>query len=310
MEKDVFDWFANRSDLRVYHCGMEKCRPCHAYGPSQRDHYLIHFVRSGRGVFRNGDRTHALSAGQAFLICPGRLVFYQADRDDPWDYVWIGFSGTRAESILLQAGLTAEDAVFGEPEAAAVAEVTPGITLRACFEAMAASIPMKAGRETHQLGLLYLLLAARMERGEGIRAVSDPADRQERYIRQATDYLGMNYSRRITVGDLAHRLGLDRSYLGALFREHTGLPPQQYLLRLRMEKAAALIAESDLPISAIARSVGYEDPLLFSRMFRKVKGQSPVGFRRVARGETLPPLKARNAAIERRTDSDLPASDP
>jgi AraC-like DNA-binding protein len=76
---------------------------------------------------------------------------------------------------------------------------------------------------------------------------------------------------------------LDRSYLGALFRERTGLPPQQHLLQLRMEKAAGLIVESDLPISTIARSVGYDDPLLFSRMFRKVKGESPLGFRRTAR---------------------------
>jgi AraC-like DNA-binding protein len=298
MEKDVLDWFANRSDLRVYHCGMEKCLPCHTYGPSQRDHFLIHFVRSGRGVFRNGDHTFSLTAGQAFLICPGRLAFYQADRDDPWDYVWIGFSGTRAESLLLQAGLSAQEAVFGEPDgestpdaaAPAAGLIVPRMTLRTCFEAIAASIPMKAGRETHQLGLLYLLLASRIERGEGIRSAGDPADRQERYVRQATDFLGMNYSHRVSVADLSRHLGLDRSYMGALFRAHTGLPPQQYLLRLRMEKAAALVVESDLAISTIARSVGYEDPLLFSRMFRKVKGQSPVGFRRVTRGEAPLPV--------------------
>ena len=137
------------------------------------------------------------------------------------------------------------------------------------------------------------MLAARMESGEGLRSAGDPSDRKDRYIRQATDFLGMNYSHRVSIADLARHLGLDRSYLGALFRARTGLSPQQYLLRLRMEKAAALVVESDLAISAIARSVGYEDPLLFSRMFHKVKGQSPVGFRRVARGEAPPPQPPR-----------------
>jgi len=162
------------------------------------------------------------------------------------------------------------------------------MTLRACFDGIADSLAMKDGRETHQLGLLYLLLASRMERSEGTRAAGDPSDRKDRYIRQATEFLAMNYSRRVSVADLSRHLGLDRSYLGGLFRARTGHSPQQYLLRLRMEKAAALVVESDLPIAAIARSVGYEDPLLFSRMFRKVKGQSPVGFRKVARGEAAP----------------------
>ena len=291
MEKDVLDWFTNRSDLRVYHSGMEKCLPCHTYGPSQRDHYLIHFVISGRGVFRSGETTYELTAGQGFLICPGRIAYYQADRIDPWHYAWIGFSGNQAESLLLQAGLSASEPILGKPDEAAAQgpdstredRIAPGASLRTIFLAIAEAASMKAGRETYQLGLLYLLLADGIERGPGLRSPADPADRQEGYVRQATDYMAMNYSRRVSVAEMARQLGLDRSYLGALFRERTGLPPQRHLLQLRMEKAAGLIVESDLPISTIARSVGYDDPLLFSRMFRKVKGESPLGFRRTAR---------------------------
>ena len=90
----------------------------------------------------------------------------------------------------------------------------------------------------------------------------------------------MNYARKISIADLAAHIGLDRSYFGQLFRQATGLAPRQYLLKLRMAKACQLMGHSDLPVSTIARSVGYDDPLLFSRMFRKEMGCSPSGHRK------------------------------
>ncbi len=77
----------------------------------------------------------------------------------------------------------------------------------------------------------------------------------------------MNYAHKISISGLAGRIGLDRSYFGQLFRDTTGLPPQQYLLQLRMAKACQLMRRSFLPIGTIAHSVGYDDPLLFSACF-------------------------------------------
>lgn len=74
-------------------------------------------------------------------------------------------------------------------------------------------------------------------------------------------------------------LKLDRKYLSALFKRTVGLPPQQYLLNFRIAKACELLAESSCTVGEIARSVGYQDPLLFSRMFKRVKGCSPKDYR-------------------------------
>jgi AraC-like DNA-binding protein len=63
------------------------------------------------------------------------------------------------------------------------------------------------------------------------------------------------------------------------FRAHTGLPPQQYITKFRMAHARELIATSQMSITDIARIVGYDNPLYFSRMFKKETGVSPRAYR-------------------------------
>ena len=60
-----------RPALTVRHCGQEACRPGHSYGPAVRDHYLVHLVLSGKGIYRYADTELSLGAGDGFLILPG-----------------------------------------------------------------------------------------------------------------------------------------------------------------------------------------------------------------------------------------------
>jgi YesN/AraC family two-component response regulator len=90
----------------------------------------------------------------------------------------------------------------------------------------------------------------------------------------------MNYSRKMTISELARSIGLDRSYLGSIFKEQLSTSLQNYLKNYRMDKACELMKNETLSIGDISRSVGYDDPLLFSKLFRKCKGVSPREYRR------------------------------
>lgn len=79
--------------------------------------------------------------------------------------------------------------------------------------------------------------------------------------------------------DLAATVTLDPAYLGRLFRKSTGLSPLDYLARLRAERAAALLANSDLPIARIGAEVGWPDPTYFARRFRTLSGLTPTEYR-------------------------------
>lgn len=271
-------------ELSVVHAGMEQCAPAHAFGPAVRDYYLIHFIFAGRGRFQGDGRTWLLSAGQGFLICPDQVTFYQADHQEPWHYVWIGFQGTRAAAYLHQAGLSPRSPILGSP-AQGISPVRAGdadlpMTPAGCFQLIAQALALRGGRELRLLALLHLLLSLLIEQNPEPPLAENQVGRREWYVRQAQDFLEMNYAQKITVGGLARHLGLDRSYFGLLFRQSAGQPPQQYLLHLRLAKACSLMARSSLSIAAVARSVGYDDPLLFSRMFRQVMGCSPSQYRK------------------------------
>ena len=86
-----------KGNLFVNCCGMSKTEPLHCFGPAIKPHYVIHFVLSGKGMFSIGNKEYLLEQGYGFVIPPDELTFYQADEQNPWTYVWIGFNGSMAE---------------------------------------------------------------------------------------------------------------------------------------------------------------------------------------------------------------------
>ncbi len=256
-------------DLDMVHCGSEICAPGHSFGPAVRDHWLIHFILEGSGVFVAEEQTHSLHAGDGFLICPNQITQYIADKETPWHYAWVGFQGARASSWLQQAGLTALNPVFS----------AAGNRVRYCFEEMVGTQNMKKGRELRQLGLLHLFLSELVESAPSSPAEKNSNTRKEAYVRQALDIFRMHYARPLRIASVAAQLGLDRSYFSEIFRVTIGQAPRDFLLCLRMEKATRFLENQSLTIGDVARSVGYEDPLLFSKLFRKTWGISPRQFR-------------------------------
>ena len=87
--------------------------------------------------------------------------------------------------------------------------------------------------------------------------------------------MNANYVHGITVKEVADLLGLDRSYFSAIFKEAIGIPPQKYLMKLRLEKAAELITVYNEKPSTAGFSVGYPDLYHFSKMFKQHFGVSP-----------------------------------
>jgi len=99
----------------------------------------------------------------------------------------------------------------------------------------------------------------------------------------------------ITVDALARRAGLSSSRLTHLFVTQLGTPPMRFVEQQRMRTAAQLLDLSSRSVAAVARAVGYEDPLYFSARFKRFAGRSPTAHRHrsaerpSARGSAEPP---------------------
>jgi len=251
--------------LLVYNVGFQKCQGNYGWGPGVRDHFLIHYVVSGKGIYENNGRTFVLEQGSAFLIAPEEVVYYRADGEAPWEYYWVGFSGPAAALLLAQTPFTRQDPVMypaaGERFRQALLEI---------YKARGTDYPSAV----RMAGYLQAALGLLMEpnRKQGPETLSQYAHRGAAYMQQ-------NYSRPIGVEEVARQSGVSRSCLYRAFQVEFGCAPSEYLTRYRLQRACQLLRYSSLPIGSVAASVGFEDRLYFSRAFRREKGCTPTAYR-------------------------------
>lgn len=229
--------------------GYERCERSHAFGPAVRTYYLLHYVADGRGVFRTSARTYHLSKGDIFVIRPYEQTYYEADADDPWEYIWIGFTADAPLPLTLADVITC-------PSAGKV------------FESMKRCRERHRGKTEFLCGKLWELLSVLM----------DMADDDTDYVDRALNLIHIEYVNGITVGAIAEQLRLDRSYLSVIFKRRLGVSPAEYLIDYRMRLAAELLVDKGMRISLTAASVGYTDVYTFSKAFKKHMGLSPRAF--------------------------------
>ena len=94
--------YTDNVELSIFNCGHEYCQPGHTWGPGVRDHYLIHLVVAGCGVYQVNGASYTLQEGDLFLAKPNQLITYAADETDPWEYYWVGFNGACANKLVQQ----------------------------------------------------------------------------------------------------------------------------------------------------------------------------------------------------------------
>ena len=258
------------TSLSVYNVGFQQCEPLYQWGPGIRDHYLIHYVVSGRGFYQIDEKKYTLNPGDTFLIYPHTKVTYFADKDLPWEYYWVGFWGSDASTILGATDFSPESPViYGDSFSDSIRDHIFKI-----YEARGND----AFHATAMTGRLYLTLA---------RFIKDSAHRPEinetsyTYVQKAIDYIHYHYSYPVSVDEVADYVGISRSQLFRAFKTHLSKSPKEYLTEFRIRQACTLLKHSSLSIGVIAASVGFDNGLYFSKVFNKVKGMSPTAYRNI-----------------------------
>lgn len=108
----------------------------------------------------------------------------------------------------------------------------------------------------------------------------DRHDTKTRKLGLILSYIKDHFDSDISRSDLADRFGITPEHVNLLFKKELGLTPGQVIMRTRIDYACNLLMDGALSISEIAYKVGYNDPLYFSRVFRKMMGVSPSKFYR------------------------------
>ena len=231
---------------------------------AMRDHYLIHLVVSGKGIFEVGGRTWEVSEGDLFFARPSQLIRYTADEQQPWEYSWVGFNGACAHKLAAQLPFTDDAPVHhtSDPDG-----------MRAALNNIYSSRGLQPQDEAAMVGYLYLFIAALMR--ETSAGKPHTASSSSQYVLNAIKYIQFNYSHDISIDDVAKSVGVSRSHLYRVFMLNVGKSPIDYLTEYRINEACKLLRAGNLSIAEVAVSVGFFDQFYFSRVFKRAKGVPP-----------------------------------
>lgn len=233
-------------DINPVQFGYESCECSHSFGPALRTHWLLHYVVSGKGCFKIEDRQYTVTAGNVFVIPPFVETYYEADKSEPWEYIWIGF--TKDDKIKVDF-----DDVMSIPYAHRI------------FEDMKKCSAMETGRTEFLCGKIWQLISL---------IYNKQNDRID-YVDKAVNIINAEYMSELSVQSIADRIGLERTYFSALFKNKMGISPKRFLLKTRMEQAAVFLKDYGYSVSLTALSVGYNDVYIFSKMFKRYFGVAP-----------------------------------
>jgi AraC-like DNA-binding protein len=276
MSEVLFHVFPSENfiDLGLYQYGWEHCDAGHSFGPATRNHYLFHYIISGTGILyaenSKGDTiSYSVKTGQGFMIFPGQICTYIADRDHPWEYVWLEFDGIHAKEVVDLSGLTQNQPIY---------RAEHKDTAQQMKEEMLYIVEHRDASSFHSIGHLYLFIDTFLRSCREAH-ISKCNTLKDFYIREAIFFIEQNFQNDITIENIADHCGLNRSYFGKIFHESMGTSPQSFLITYRMSKATELLRLTTLSIADIGNAVGYANPLHFSRAFKKVYSCSPRQWR-------------------------------
>lgn len=265
--------YEDSDDFYLYEVGRNKCEPLYSYEHFVKNRIILHFVIKGKGILRINNRVYDIHKHQIFLIPDNIRAFYQADAEDPWEYIWVHIGGPKIPTILKEAGLTPEHPVYTPRESAKE------------IEGLIMDLLKHYKRQYYCVGTLYRICDYMIKDSSALQ--EKEGNNTLLYVKNVINYIQLKYSEPIKIDNIAMSLGLNRSYLTRLFKEATGYSLQEYLLTYRMKMAAKMLTEDSASVAAVSSSVGYNDTFTFSKAFKRHFGCSPSDYRKMDR-PTLP----------------------
>ena len=214
-------------------------------------------------------QTYEIESGQGFLIFPKQITTYIADTEDPWEYTWLEFDGLIVKEALDLTDLSLDNPIYNAKSK---------YLSESMLNEMLYIVQHPNETHFHLIGHLFLFLDYLTRSSKSTRIVQT-SKMSDFYIKEAINFIEQNFQNDISIEEIAEVCGINRSYLGKIFKKSVGKSPQEFLMNYRMVKATELLKLTDLSIADIGKAVSYENQLHFSRAFKTVLGISPRHWR-------------------------------
>lgn len=259
----------------TYHLFTRPKLPTHR--PRGRLDYQILYIASGKAHFYFHGAEEIVSAGNMVLYRPKeeqRYYYYGADQTEVY---WVHFTGNNVKNILRKYGIADDVHVI---------HTGTSLEYKRLFLLMIQELKLcKEDYEEllvdylHELLIMIHRLTLAKPKSKNLFLSTEMDD--------AVQYFHENYNKQISIEEYAASHNMSVSWFIRNFKEYTNTTPAQYILSLRMSNARTLLETTSCNVSEISDIIGYENPLYFSRIFKKHFGMSPSEFRKQLRSDTI-----------------------
>lgn len=262
--------------LIVTSCGTYKLytRPkLPTWRPRGRRDFQLLYVAAGKAHFHFGNEEKIVSAGHMVLYRPKEPQKYEYYGNDETEVYWVHFTGGNVTNLLRSYGLTDDKKVF---------YCGSDLVYQQLFRAMIYELQMCKDSYQEMLEMYLRQIFIRLQRLFKTALKIDNAHVVE-VIDKATTFFNEHYNDPISIDEYVRETHVSTSWFIRNFKACTGFTPMQYILSKRIYNAEVLLRDTDYNIAEISRIVGYDNPLYFSRVFRKTKKMSPSEYRKYIR---------------------------
>ena len=240
------------------------------YRPSGNAYYQWIYCAAGEGTLVIKDRSYRVLPGVGMLLLSGEGYSLTQNTED-WTVHILSFTGTCTKEILLSLGF----------ETSGVYALTDESFFSQCIASVKNCKTIKKREQSPALSSLcydFLInLASHLSHVNQEHIVAD----NSMVIRVIT-YLESNYSKQITLEDVANHLHLSKEYLCAQFKRHTNTTIFSYLNKIRLGNAKVLFRQYPFDsVASIARRCGFDSPSYFGKLFLEETGVTPNTYRKL-----------------------------
>ncbi len=259
--------------LIVGSCGTYRLRTHErlpTWRPKGRIDYQLLYVASGKTVFYFNGEPKEVAAGHMVLFQPRQEQHYEYYAVDRPEVYWVHFTGSDVRNILRHYDIPLDKNVIYSGSSATYAYLFKEMiqemqTCRTGFE------------ELLEMYLRQIFLLIQRSWEERKPTVSSYLQEEIDYARK---YFNEHYNEDISIEEYAQSRGMSVSWFLRNFKQMTMKSPMQYILSIRINNAVSLLETTDYNVTEISTIVGYDNPLYFSRIFKKQKGVSPSDYRK------------------------------
>jgi len=238
--------------------------------PRGRLDFQLLYIVSGKAHFHFDGKEQIVTAGHMVLYRPKEPQKYEYYGEDQTEVYWVHFTGGNVTNILRSYGLTDDKRVF---------YCGSSLDYQNLFRTMINELQMRKENYAEMLEM-YLRQIFIMLQRYFLNTLKTNNARVVEEIDKATLFFNEHYSEDINIDEYAQNNHVSVSWFIRNFKQCTGFTPMQYILSKRIYNAEILLRDPSYNVTEISRIVGYDNPLYFSRIFKKIKGLSPSEYRK------------------------------